>query len=363
MNAHIINCDETEFFNTFLPGGYLGVGIVINGTGPQQLSNACRTSYSMYADMKTIREGDIVFVHAGQRIYGAFKAITEFMEDPTTPQQFLSKNIHYYPNRSNPDSGWQNNITTIPNIGYYRRMAIAPFTEQQRNLCFEDGIDSNEVFELRFKRKIWSIPERWKYTDAARTVRPLMGNEALELLKILERTNADNPNRRSVTPANLSGYIPIQFILNPNVVIDEKIIEGWVLENIGRHQNLDNSLGPFTSFGNNMPAGYLKFMDIFGYQELTTGIKKYKVVELKKDDCVFPNDINQLLGYVDLVVENIAEGDYKLVEGAIIASDFNNDCVIFVNNFNAIGRGRKIRLIKFDYAPRTYNHLNITRVV
>jgi len=29
MNAHIINCNENEFFNSFLPGGYLGVGIVI----------------------------------------------------------------------------------------------------------------------------------------------------------------------------------------------------------------------------------------------------------------------------------------------------------------------------------------------
>jgi hypothetical protein len=364
MNAHIINCDETEFVNTFFPRGYLGVGIVIKRISPQRLSNACRTSYSMYADMKTIRQGDMVFVHAGQRIYGAFKAVTEFHEDPTTPQQFLSNNIHYQPDPNNPGSGWRSNITTIPTIGYYRRMAIASFKDQQRrNLCFVDGIDSTEVFELKFKKKIWSIPERWLYTDASRTVRPLMENEAFELLKIIERTNADNPNRRSITPAKLSRYIPIQFILNPDIVTDEKIIEGWILGNIGRHRNLDSSLGPLTSFGNNVPAGYLKFMDIFGYQELSTGIKKYKVVEVKKDDCIFPDHVNQLLGYVDWVVENIAGGDYRLVEGAIIARGFDNDCVNFVNNFNTVGMGRKIRLIKFDYAPPTYNHLNITRMV
>ena len=364
MNAHIINCDETEFFNSFLPRGYLGVGIVVNGTSPRQLSNACRTSYSMYADMKTIRVGDIIFVHVkpGQRIYGAFKAVTEFCEDPATPQPFLSRNIHYYPNPNNPQSGWKNNITSIPNLGYYRRMAITHFTDEQgRNLCFEDGIDSNEVFELKLKKKIWSIPERWKYTDAARTVRPLMEDEAIELLKILERENADKSNRLSVTPADLPQYIPIQFILNPNVVIDEKIFEGCILENVGRYPNLDNALGPLTSFGNNMPAGYLKFMDIFGYQELITGIKKFKGIEVKTNDCVFPEDINQLLGYVDWVVENIAEGEYKLVEGTIIAKNFTDGCVIFVKNFNAMGR--KIRLIKFDYFPPTYNRLNITRVL
>ncbi|MBA7651709.1 hypothetical protein ES703_59528 [subsurface metagenome] len=228
-------------------------------------------------------------------------------------------------------------------------------------MCFENGIYSTEVFELKLKKKIWSIPERWKYTDAARTVRPLMENEAFELLKILDRENADSPNRLTVKTAKLKNYIPIEFILNPNIVVNEKVIEGWVLENIGRHPDLDNALGPFASFGNNMPAGYLKFMDIFGYQELSTGIRKYKVVEVKPNDCVFPDDVNQVLGYTDWVVENIAEGNHKLVESIIIAKDFNNNCINFANSFNSIAR--KIRLIKFDYTPPAYNQLNITRIV
>lgn len=264
MNGHIINCDSNAYFTSFLQEGYLGVGIVIKGINPQQLSKTCRTSYSMYADMKTVREGDIIFVHVGQRIYGAFKAMTEFCEDPNVPQAFLSKNIHYHPNPNNPQSGWKNNITSLPDMGYYRRIAITHFTDNEgRNLCFENGFDSNEVFELKLKKRIWSIPERWLYTDASRTIRPLMKNEAWELIKILERENADNSNRRNVTPTNLSNYIPIEFILNPNIIIGEKIIEGWILENIGRNRILDNALGPFTSFGNNMPAGYLRFMDIF----------------------------------------------------------------------------------------------------
>ena len=312
--------------------------------------------------MKTIRVGDIIFVHAGQRIYGAFKAVTEFCENPETPQHFLSKNIHYNPDPNRANSGWRGNITAPMNVGYYRRMAITHFTGQQgRNLCFEKAIDSNEVFELKLKKNIWSIPERWLYGDTKRTVRPLMENEAFELLKILDRENADSPNRLSIRPTNLTRYVPNQFVLNPNIVTDEKIIEGWVLENIGRHSDLDNALGPLTSFGNNMPAGYLKFMDIFGYQQLTTAVRKYKVIEVKKDSCIFPNDINQLLGYTDWVVENITEGNHKLVESIIIAKDFNNDCVSFVNNFNL--RARKIRLVKFDYNPPLYDQLNITRVV
>lgn len=355
MNAHIINCDETEFFDSFFPKGYLGVSIWIKKTTPQALSITCRTSYSMCADMKTIHVGDIIFVHAGQKIYGAFKAVTEFVESPKTPQHFLSKNVHY--------QRWRNNRSIRPNTGgYYRRIAITHFVDEQGiNLCFKKGINSMEVFELKLKKKIWSIPERWKYADKARTVRPLMENEALELIKVIDRENADEPNRLCVKPAKLTKHRPIKFILDPNVVTNEKIIEGWILENIGRYPDLDKALGPFTSFGSNMPAGYLKFMDIFGYQQLSLGARKYKVIEVKKDDCSFPNDVNQVIGYTDWVIENIAEGNYKTVESIIIAKNFSDDCINFANNFNAMAR--KIRLVKFDYDPPAYNKLIITKVV
>ena len=41
MNAHIINCNEPEFSDSFLPGGYLGVALVVKSAAPQALSRAC----------------------------------------------------------------------------------------------------------------------------------------------------------------------------------------------------------------------------------------------------------------------------------------------------------------------------------
>jgi len=362
MNAHIINCDEAAFFDLFLREGYLGVSLVIGSTTPQGLSRACRTSYSMYADMKTIRVGDIIFVHAGQKIYGAFQATTEFLENPEVPPYFLSKNIHYRPDPCRPESGWRGNITNPVDLGYYRRMGLAAFQDENgRSFCFERGVDSNEVFELKSKGRLWSIPERWKYGDASRTVRPLMENEARELLKVLDRENADSTNRRTIRGADLRTYAPIQFVLNPDIVTDEKIIEGWILQNIGRHDLLDEALGPLTSFGNNMPAGYLKFMDIFGYQELPSGLRKYKVIEVKKDDCIFPDNINQVLGYSDWVVRNIAGGDYRLVESIVIARGFSEESIKFAQNSNTMSR--QMRLIKFDYGPPQHETLLISREV
>lgn len=361
MNAHIINCNERAFFQDFLPNGYLGVGLVLNGLSPRQLSSACRASYSMYADMKTIRKGDILFVHAGQKIYGAFKAESEFLEEPSTPKIFLSKNIHYYPSPKDATRGWKNQVTEIPDLGYYRRIAISAYFDNVANFCFMDGIQSIEIFDLKQQRKIHFVPERWKYTDASRTIRPLMDYEATEILKILHRENSHNSKRHKVRPADLSSYLNIEFNLNPKIIEDEKIIEGWVLQQIGRNKVVDDCLGGLTSFGNNMPVGYLRFIDVLGYQELYGETRKFKVFEVKKDNCVFPNDVNQLLGYMDWVSTNVVYGDAKRVEGTFIAKNFDQNTIEFVKNFNNLGK--KIKLVKFDYVPPLFKSLSLRSIV
>jgi hypothetical protein len=291
MNAHIINCSE-EDFEEFVKNGYIGVGVVCGGATPQQLSKVCTTSYSMYADMKTVRPGDLIFIHAKNKIYGVFEAVSEFKEDPKVPTQFLSANM-YYSSPFKPQIGWKYmGKELVPEVGKYRRVAIKHHEANGSNLCFEEGFESTEVFELKRKNKVWSIPERWQYTDSARTVRPLLFNEATELYNLLLRENSDISTRRIITPSYLTNYREIEFILNPKITTNEKIIEGWVLSEIGRNQVLDKAIGNFTCFGNNVPIGYLKFADIIGYQDLGEGLRKYKVIEIKKDESIFPDNIN-----------------------------------------------------------------------
>ena len=104
------------------------------------------------------------------------------------------------------------------------------------------------------------------------------------ILQPLLRENSDISTRRTITPSYLANYRDIKFILNPKITTNEKIIEGWVLSEIGRNQVLDKAIGSFTCFGNNVPIGYLKFADIIGYQDLGEGLRKYKVIEVKKDE-------------------------------------------------------------------------------
>jgi len=365
MNAHIINCEESQFPN-YRNNGYIGVGIVINSTSSQALSNACRTTYSMYADMKTIFPGDMIFVHAGEYIYGVFKAESTFKEDPNVNPQFLSANIHYRPKPNDPTSGWQ----TLPlqNIqiphGDYRQLSISNYVENGKNLCFEKGFLANEVFNLKRKGKILSIPERWRYPDSARTIRPIMLTEARELIKLLEREN-NSDNTLIIQHKDLSSFKDIQLILDPGIVEDEKIIEAWLCENLGTPQ-LREIFGNFTCYGNNVQIGYLQGVDIFGYVEGVHGIVKYKVIEIKKDSLTFANNSNvikQTLGYMDWAIEFLGNGDPKIVEGYIVARSFDSDFQNFVQFYNSVNIGRHLSLIQFDYTPPQYNTLTLRRIV
>jgi hypothetical protein len=268
----------------------------------------------------------------------------------------------YYASPSKPQLGWKYMGTKLlPEVGKYRRVAIKHHEIKGANVCFQEGFESTEVFELKRKNKVWSIPERWQYTDAARTVRPLMLNEAFEFYNLLLRENSDISARRSINPNYLTNYRDVKFILNPKITTNEKIIEGWVLSEIGRNQVLDKAIGSFTCFGNNVPIGYLKFADIIGYQDLGEGLRKYKVIEVKKDESVFPDNVNQLLNYVTWMSENITH-DSKLMLGVIIAKEFSSTCVAFVSNFNSVMIGQKIRLIKYSYVQPDYASLSLEQV-
>ncbi len=379
MNAHIINCYEKHFQNTYRPNGYLGVGMVITRRIDQQLTNhqllhACHTAYDMYADMKTVFPGDMIFVHAGEFIYGVFKAESVFKEDPNNVNPiFLSPNVHCNPNPNNPNSGWINLVDQpLPEPAPrhdFRQLSISHFIDENgNNLCFNNGFLANEVFELKRRGKLWSIPERWKYSDKARTVRPIMPTEAKELIKLLEREN-NNDNRLEITPKNIDNFCDIRLILDSNIVEDEKIIEAWICENLKTSQ-LEQIFGNITSFGNNVQIGYLQGIDIFGYVEGSQGICKYKVIEIKKDALNFNKDIQNPKGYIkrtfeymDWVIRHLAHGDPKCVEGYIVAKSFDQSCIDFVKSYNKVSLGRYLSLVEFNYSSPVYDTLNLNKII
>jgi len=101
-------------------------------------------------------------------------------------------------------------------------------------------------------------------------------------------------------------------------------------------------------------------MDILGYQLFVTGQKKYKVVEVKKDNATFPNDINQIIGYTDWIIEHLTSGDIKNVEGILVARSFSDSTIQLVDNLKKFGRN--IKLISFEYTEPNFDKLIFNRI-
>ncbi|MBI2664122.1 hypothetical protein HYX10_02135 [Candidatus Woesearchaeota archaeon] len=350
MRAHIINCSE-EILNSFLNEGFIAVGVATpkeNTSGSKRA--ALFANYSMIADMKAVKRGDIIFIHVGQKIHGIFEAATEFLENPDCSRFYKSENLKY--------ALWENN-RTFPAEHFVRQIAIKP----HKDLCFEKGFDSEEVFKLKSAGKVWTVPDRWKYTDASRTVRPLTPIEANELKTILLRENVEG-NLRTFSPKDLSGFNKLSLMLEPQdsgKLANEKILESWILDNLtlngdnqSEYENITRTIGRCDYFGNNIPAFYLNFIDIFGYVEKDEEILKYKVIELKRDGLTDSNwnsdknELKQLINYLDWVVKIKAKGDSKKVEGVLVAKRFSDKYKHYVKERSKVESGNRIRLVAYD---------------
>jgi len=145
-------------------------------------------------------------------------------------------------------------------------------------LYFEEGFNANEVFKLKDLCKgIWTIPERWKYEDKAKTVRPLTPEEGKILIELLRRANPDeSSNPLNIKPKNLNSFRQIELPLKPDkngYIRHEKLLEAWIVanaynpEDMDAYNNIKRVFGNFDFIANTIRAYHIKFMDIFGYAE------------------------------------------------------------------------------------------------
>lgn len=185
---------------------------------------------------------------------------------------------------------------------------------------------------------------------------------------MLKRENVGLPNR-IVNPKNLNRFNTIRLYLQPDTngyVKDEKILEAWILENLTNnrnnlrhHRNIVNNFGNLSFFGNNMPASYLLFMDIFSYIEIQSEISRLRVIELKSSALdqnswsAKKNELMQLLSYLDWSVTKLANGDSQKVDGILVAYDFDDTYIDYVEKHNKIEKGRRISLLNYRILNNT----------
>ena len=323
---HIISVPDQGSFSKFLKEGFIGVrlprsfykNIQERPFTDKKRRGLLGTIYDIFADLKRIKVGDEIFLHVKgeQAVYGVFRASSRFMENPVIPHQFKSQNllVERFEETEIPYEvfPWQVAVSTPP-TGAYKN----PF-------------DANEIFRIKeLTRKIWSVPERWKYEDKEKTVRPLLPEEGKELIALIQEVNRNEQEKIYVEPKDLRSFNEIILPMSPlnGKARDEKIIEAWLMANsIGpedreAHSNITQILGKFDFVANTIRSYYIKFMDVFGYRIGSDGLKEYRVVEMKTNEATLAH-LLQLIGYIRWIAEFFADNDLNRVKGFLIAKNF-----------------------------------------
>lgn len=359
--VHLITVTNRSTYERFISEGYLGVA-------PQRGKHHKRwvSTVDTLADLHRVRAGDWIFIMVkGEKIYGVFRATTPFKQDPNTPSEYKTENLRYYP----PEPCWQNlSENEFSEPDYFYQVAIESIPEYN----FELGIDYRDIFQLKNLGKIWTVPERFKYPETTKTVKPLTPKEAMALIEVFRRENPRGLKEEEVIPKNLSDFDPISIPLDfhDNEAQHEKILEAWVLQQLGSFSNNDvkRLLGSFDYYANAVPSFYLDTMDIYGYLEKDGIEYMHKVIELKKGMVTgavgqTKCPLSQLLRYRNWVIENRAGGDPRKVEVSIIARDFEKPeetshitYIEFVELLNRTEYGQPIKLISYDFDPDNYTY-------
>ena len=346
--VHLITAQNLDTFREMLDGGEVFCGPLVP-TNNHNRSPRWKSTVDMVADLCRVREGDIIFVQViGDNIYGAFKANSSFKEDPNIPDCFRSSTLSYY-----PEEGWSYmDGGAFPEGDYYWCCAI----ENHPEFYFEKGISHRDLFDLKFRGEIWTIPERFKYNDKAKTVKPLDIAELSPIINLFQRENRGRISDRIIEPCNLDDWESVSASLSTwnDVLENEKQLEGKIIEML---RDSDSSavqiFGELNFVANAIPSFYLDFMDIYGYQQTNGNIFRHVVIELKKDG--FGGEIgsqgcpvSQVLRYRDWIVQNRANGDIRAVDSFVVAYSFDQEYLNSIEVLNRTFGYKVVRLIEYE---------------
>lgn len=198
--------------------------------------------------------------------------------------------------------------------------------------------------------------------DGAKTVKPLLPEEATEVEFLLWRENPSGPKTVNKWPEHdMSSHKPIALDLtedpeNPGKLRDEKILEAWFMENFtdngdntAVYRRLKEIFGPVHFFANCYPAAYIQFMDILTFAQEAHRKLNFNVIELKIQDLTL-RDIGELakaLAYANWVSRIMAEGDTRRVNVTLVARDFADELCDLAKTWNEIrARVREVTRIE-----------------
>ncbi len=334
MAGYIFSLDSLESLNLYINNG-------VYATKLSTPLNLWRTHHeATFADYVTMEEGDNIYFFIKRKIYGIGKLLN------------LKSDCKYfnYPDASNP------NQYKYEDLKKHLLWDEGEHSINQRCICifkpdpffFKTGIDMDDVLSsnpasFKMLRAFWKL-SFIKFDD--------IENQAFKdiILKRNQETLRNITNKNNIFP-----FQPIHKKIKDRIIDKYNLTNGIknILSSCAENDSLkhemaielgilhqisikDESTCKIFGYWDYLthqviaspfkPVDYMDKMDLFGYSYLSNfkPTKSYYLIGEIKRDVAKPEDIDQLLKYIDWVKDEYCFGDYTMIKAFLIALNFED---------------------------------------
>jgi hypothetical protein len=287
------------------------------------------------ASLEAVRPRDLIFFYVTKvGIHGLWKATRRVFFDDT-------------------DIGFQGN----PGQRFPYRVCLEPCIRQ-----FAKPVSMSDVLDLRDKGKMWTF-------DLGAITRknhyPITEEEGKELIRLLLR---NNPISQPVVPLakpyqSRQATLPLKFETDGKGQLKfEGYLNAWFMQSFAQGR-LKGVFGEYRDFLNYVPTSFNTVMDIFLTHVTTVDsvdiLHKFSCIELKTGICT-EDDLNQIIKYENWLVRKIASGDNEMVQSILVAFDFQDKVLEYVQRRRKIEE-KTVRLLKYQVSKK-HDDITISEV-
>jgi hypothetical protein len=279
-----------------------------------------RINSEIIAGFEGIRPGDLIFFYVRNiGIYGLWKA---------TSRPFLDKERNVWGRK---DQLYPYRVCFEPSIRYFPKPIVL-----------------SDILDLRDKGKIWTFDLG---TITKKSHQPITTEEGKELIRLLLRNNPIfYPLAQISEPFSATqDALPLKLETDRKGQIKiEGYLNAWFMRSFAQGK-LKNIIGEYHDFLNHVPTSFNTVMDIFLTHVTSVDgvdvLHKFTCIELKTGICTEEN-LNQIIKYENWLVRKLAGGDSEMVQSMLVAFDFQDKVLEYVQKRKLIEE-KTVRLLKY----------------
>jgi len=279
-----------------------------------------RTNAEIIAGFEAIIPGDFIFFHVKNiGIYGLWKATSRpFLDEE---RDVWGRKDQLYPYR----------VCFEPSIRYFPKPIVL-----------------SDILDLRDKGKIWTFDLG---TITKKSHQPITTEEGKELIRLLLRNNPIFYPITSISEPFLAteDTLPLKLETDRRGQIKiEGYLNAWFMRSFAQGK-LKSLIGEYYDFLNYVPTAFNTVMDIFlTHVTEVDGVDvlhKFTCIELKTGTCTEEN-LNQIIKYENWLVRKLAGGDTEMVQSILVAVDFQDKVLEYVEKRKLIEE-KTVRLLRY----------------